>query len=160
MQFCSDRKRFSGANKSLGLRDIILSSFFMCVFVYTSWGQVEAVPPSGQKVEARPASQFQVIPAEGKPEQRLVKINFDDVDIVLFIKFISEITGRNFLIDPKVKGKVTIVSATELTVEEAYNVFQSVLEVHGFTIVPAGSIIKIVPSAEGRRKNVETQPAR
>jgi general secretion pathway protein D len=132
----------------------------MCVFVYTSWGHVEAVPPSGQKVEVRPASQFQVIPAEGKPEQRLVKINFDDVDIVLFIKFISEITGRNFLIDPKVKGKVTIVSATELTVEEAYNVFQSVLEVHGFTIVPAGSIIKIVPSAEGRRKNVETQPAR
>jgi general secretion pathway protein D len=94
---------------------------------------------------------------EQEAEARYVTIDFDDVDIALFIKFISELTDKNFVIDKAVKGKVTIISPTKITVEEAYRVFESVLEVHGYTTVPAGSIIKIVPAVQARSKDIETR---
>jgi len=95
--------------------------------------------------------------APRKEESRFVTIDFDDVDIRVFIKFISELTGSNFVIDRRVKGKVTIISPKKISVREAYKVFESVLEVHGFTVVPAGDIIKIVPSKDARTKNIETR---
>lgn len=85
-----------------------------------------------------------------------VTIDFENVEIPVLVKFISELTGKNFVIDKAVRGKVTIVSPTKISVDEAYKVFESVLEVHGYTAVPAGNIIKIVPAAEARSKNVET----
>ena len=91
-----------------------------------------------------------------EPLERYVTIDFENVDINLFIKYISELTGKNFIIDKAVRGNVTIVSPTKISVDEAYKVFESVLEVQGFTTVPAGSIIKIVPSADARSKSVET----
>jgi general secretion pathway protein D len=87
---------------------------------------------------------------------RFVTIDFEEVDINLFIKYISELTGKNFIIDKSVRGNVTIVSPTKISIDEAYKVFESVLEVQGFTTVPAGSIIKIVPSADARSKSVAT----
>jgi general secretion pathway protein D len=86
-----------------------------------------------------------------------VSIDFNDVDIHLFIKFISEITGKNFIVDSRVKGTVTIISPSQISVDEAYRVFVSVLEVHGFTIVDAGEITKIVPMPDARTRNIETR---
>ncbi|MGB3647315.1 MAG: type II secretion system secretin GspD, partial [Desulfobulbales bacterium] len=91
-----------------------------------------------------------------EPPERYVTIDFENVDINLFIKYISELTGKNFIIDKAVRGNITIVSPTKISVDEAYKVFESVLEVQGFAAVPAGSIIKIVPSADARSKSVET----
>jgi len=91
------------------------------------------------------------------PDKRYVTIDFDEVDIVLFIKFISELTGTNFVVDKAVRGKVTVISPTKISVKEAYKVFESVLEVHGFTAIPAGNIIKIVSAVEARSKNIETR---
>jgi general secretion pathway protein D len=91
-----------------------------------------------------------------EPIERFVTIDFENVDIALFIKYISELTGQNFIIDKAVRGNVTIVSPTKISVDEAYKVFESVLEVQGFTTVPSGSITKIVPSADARSKSVET----
>ena len=88
--------------------------------------------------------------------QRYVTIDFNDVDLNLFIKYISELTGKNFVVDRSVKGKVTIISPTRITKEEAYRVFESVLEVHGFTTVPSGSITKIVPAVQARSKSITT----
>ena len=85
-----------------------------------------------------------------------ITMNFKDVDILILIKFISELTGRNFLVDPDVRGNVTILSPQKVTVDEAYRVFLSVLEVHGFTAVRAGKIIKIIKSADAKAKGVET----
>ncbi len=93
----------------------------------------------------------------GKNDQRRVSIDFNNVDIGVFIKFISELTGKNFVINQRVKGKVTIISPGKITVSEAYKVFESVLEVNGLATVPAGEIIKIVPSPEARSKSVETR---
>ena len=84
-----------------------------------------------------------------------ISMDFDQVDIKVFIKFISELTGKNFVIDDKVRGKVTVLSPSKISVEEAYKVFESVLEVNGFTTVPAGKVIKVVPSVDARQKSVE-----
>ncbi|MBW2708928.1 MAG: type II secretion system secretin GspD, partial [Deltaproteobacteria bacterium] len=95
-------------------------------------------------------------PKSDEPEPA-VTIDFDQVDIPIFIKFISELTGKNFVIDKGVRGKVTIISPNKISVGEAYKVFESVLEVHGFTTVPSGNIIKIVPAASARTMSVETR---
>jgi len=88
---------------------------------------------------------------------RFISINFNNVDINVFVKFISELTGKNFILDHRVKGKVTIISPTKISIKEAYKVFESVLEVHGYTTVRSGKIIKIVPSPDARAKNIETK---
>jgi general secretion pathway protein D len=79
-----------------------------------------------------------------------ITMNFQNVDIPVLAKFISEITGRNFIIDESVRGKVTIISPSKVTPEQAYSIFQSVLQVKGFTTVQAGKIIKIVPARNVR----------
>jgi len=91
-----------------------------------------------------------------EPLERYVTIDFENVDINLFIKYISELTGKNFIIDKAVRGNVTIISPTKISVDEAYKVFESVLEVQGFAAIPSGTIIKIVPSVDARSKSVET----
>ena len=99
----------------------------------------------------------------GKPSkqnnspQQFVSIDFNNVDINVFIKFISELTGTNFVIDQRVKGKVTIISPSKISLKEAYKVFESVLEVHGYTTVTSGEVIKIIPSPDARSKSIETK---
>ena len=89
--------------------------------------------------------------------QRFVSIDFNNVDISVFIKFISELTGKNFVIDQRVKGKVTIISPSKISVDEAFKVFESVLDVHGFATVETGKLIKIIPSPDARTKSIETR---
>jgi general secretion pathway protein D len=91
-----------------------------------------------------------------RPEQ-FVSIDFNNVDINVFIKFMSELTGTNFIVDQRVRGKVTIISPSKISLDEAYKVFESVLEVNGFTPVKAGEVIKIIPSPDARSKNIETR---
>ncbi len=88
---------------------------------------------------------------------QFVSIDFNDVDINVFIKFMSELTGTNFVVDQRVKGKVTIISPSKISLKEAYKVFESVLEVHGYTTVQSGEIVKIVPSPDARSKSIETR---
>jgi general secretion pathway protein D len=88
--------------------------------------------------------------------KQFVSIDFNNVDINVFIKFISELTGKNFVVDQSVKGKVTIISPAKISIAEAFRVFESVLEVHGYTTVTAGKITKIIPSPDARAKNVKT----
>jgi general secretion pathway protein D len=102
----------------------------------------------------RPLFQTSALP-EDEGNKRFITIDFDSVDIRLFIKYISELTGKNFVVDKVVQDNVTIISPTKISVEEAYKVFESVLEVHGLTTVVAGSVTKIIPSARARSQNVE-----
>ncbi|OEU61749.1 MAG: type II secretion system protein GspD [Desulfobacterales bacterium S5133MH16] len=106
---------------------------------------------TGQMLKANPASEI-----TGDSE-RFISIDFNDVDLSVFIKFISELTSKNFVVDQRVKGKVTIISPSKISVKEAYKVFESVLEVHGYTTVEAGQVIKIIPSPDARSKNIETR---
>jgi len=90
-------------------------------------------------------------------DKKQISIDFNNVDINVFLKFISELTGKNFLVDNRVKGNVTIISPTKISVREAYKVFESVLKINGFTAVEAGEIIKIIPSMEAKSENIDTR---
>jgi general secretion pathway protein D len=95
----------------------------------------------------------------GKPKtpEQFISIDFNNVDINVFIKFMSELTGTNFVVDQRVKGKVTIISPSKISLKEAYTVFESVLEVHGYTTVKSGQVVKIIPSPDARSKSIETK---
>jgi general secretion pathway protein D len=71
-------------------------------------------------------------------------LNLKDADIQALIATVSEITGKNFIVGPNVQGKVTVVSARPMKPDEIYDVFLSVLRVHGFAAVQSGSMVKIV----------------
>jgi general secretion pathway protein D len=84
-----------------------------------------------------------------------VVLNFTDVDISTMVKFISELTGKNFVLDERVKGKVSIFSPSRLSPEEAFNVFTSVLELKGFTTVLSGRVYKIVPIGSAKQAGMK-----
>lgn len=75
-----------------------------------------------------------------------ITLNLQDVDIRVLINTVAEVTGRNFIVDPRVKGKVSVVSGGPLNATDLYDVFLSVLEVSNFATVDSGSVIKILPS--------------
>jgi general secretion pathway protein D len=83
--------------------------------------------------------------------QETATLNFEDAEISAVIATVSEITGKNFIVDPRVKGKVTVLSPTPLSPDGVYEAFLSILQVHGFAVVPVGDVIKIVPEAEARQ---------
>ncbi|MFV2031954.1 MAG: type II secretion system secretin GspD [Gammaproteobacteria bacterium] len=80
-----------------------------------------------------------------------VTLNFSDADLISVINSVSQITGKNFIIDPRVKGKVTVISSKPLNVDEVYSVFLSILQVHGFATVPTKNAIKIIPDATAKQ---------
>lgn len=83
-------------------------------------------------------------------------LNFKDADIREFIAAISDITGRAFIVDPRVEGRVNVISARPMDGDEIYQVFESVLRVHGFATVAAGNMIKIVPEALAKQDGSAT----
>jgi general secretion pathway protein D len=84
-----------------------------------------------------------------------VVLNFSDVDISTMVKFISDLTGKNIVMDDRVKGKISIFSPGKLSKEEAFSVFTSVLELKGFTVVPAGKVYKIVPTSLAKQSGMK-----
>lgn len=108
---------------------------------------------SGEKKGRQIKSKFSKKTRFSKPQ--LVTMNFQEVELRVLIKFISDLTGKNFLVDPGVKGTVTIISPEKVTLDEAYKVFLSVLEINGYTTVKAGKIIKIIRSSEAKGKGLE-----
>ncbi len=90
-----------------------------------------------------------------KEATRYVTIDFDNVDISVFIKFVSELTGKNFVVDDKVKGKVTVISPKKIALDEVYKVFESVLEIYGFATVQAGEVTKVILAQDARGKRLD-----
>ena len=84
-----------------------------------------------------------------------ITLNMKGADITAFIGTVAKQTGKNFIVDPRVKGKVTLVSHKPLDKKALYQVFLSVLEVHGFTAVPGGgNTVKIVPVANAKHSGI------
>src|SRR5579872_883711 len=90
-------------------------------------------------------------PTWAAPPPNEITMNYQNVEIPALAKLISEITGKNFLVDESVRGKVTIISPSKVTPEQAYQIFQSVLQLKGFTTEQAGKVIKIIPSRNVRQ---------
>ncbi len=85
--------------------------------------------------------------AEDDTGDNRITVNFQDVDITTVISSVSRITGRTFIVDPRVKGKVTIMASHDVAEEELYSIFLSILQVHEFAAIEEGGVVKIVPLA-------------
>ncbi|MFH1082126.1 MAG: type II secretion system secretin GspD [Pseudomonadota bacterium] len=84
-----------------------------------------------------------------------VTFNFVDIDLPVITRFVSEITGKNFIFDERVKGKITIIAPSKISVADAFNLFTSILELKGFTVVPSGvNAYKIIPVSEARQRGI------
>jgi len=87
-----------------------------------------------------------------KPEDGpTITPNYKDADLSQIIQAVAEVTGKNFIIDPRVNAKVTMLSATPMSPAAFYEAFLSVLQVYGYVAVPAGKVIKIVPNTDARQ---------
>jgi general secretion pathway protein D len=121
----------------------------LCLFAVA--GATVAADPAGA-AEAAGVAKAERRDASSHDE---VSINFVDVDISTFIKFISEVTGKNFIYDNRVKGKVTVIVPRKLTIDEAFTLFTSILEIKGFTIVSTEHAYKVIPAAMARQSGAE-----
>jgi len=93
-----------------------------------------------------------LVPSLGSAEDNW-KINLKNADIRELVTQVSAITGKSFIIDPRVKGDVTIVSNVNMSEESVYQLFLSVLQVHGYAAVQAGSAIKIVQTVLAKQNS-------
>ena len=101
-------------------------------------------------------------PAEQQAETEGWTVNMQDADIRDFIEQISSISGQTFIVDPRVKGQVTVVAQQAMDLKEVYQLFLSVMTTHGFAVAPQGNQLSIVPIVDGRTKagqhgNLETR---
>src|SRR5690606_22571570 len=95
---------------------------------------------------------FSAAPAQQQQQQtQTITPAFRDADITQIIEAVSTITGRTFIIDPRVRAQVTILSSTPMSPEAFYQAFLSILQVHGFMAVDSGNVTKILPDANARQ---------
>lgn len=100
------------------------------------------------------AAQRPVLGPDGR-----VNLDYRNAELSVVIDHIADLTGKNFLYDDRVRGQVTLVSPTPMTLDQAYRVFESILQVKGFTTVPGpGGILKIVPIRTAKESAIETVP--
>lgn len=119
------------ANFCLAIRVVIIVSLFMCSLGGSvTWAQHDTGSKQGQKLT----------------------MDFVDVDLRSVIRFVAEMTGKNFVVDEKLKGKVTVVTPQGVSVDEAFQIFESILSVYNFKIIESGSIYKIIPDTTAREE--------
>ncbi len=92
-------------------------------------------------------------------EDGTITLNLRDADIRAFIASVADITGRNFVVDPRVKANVTVISSAPTGADGLYDIFLSILKVHGFTAIPSGDVVKIVPDAVAKQEGQAPTPA-
>lgn len=112
---------------------------------------VQPAPPPPAVQPGRPA------PGRAGADRRIT-LNFKDAELNAVVQFISEVTGKSFILDADQRqwGRVTLISPLQVTTDEAYEIFQAMLNLKNFTIVPAGRVYKIVQTQVAAQTTVET----
>ncbi len=121
--------------------------------------EVPTPAPSAAPLEAPAPAPFAPPAATPPPPVSppvYLSMDFTDVELPVLIKFMSEQTKKNFIFDERVQGKITIISPRRVTLDEAYEVFLSVLQAKGFTTITQGNTIKIVVAREARQDTIRT----
>ena len=90
------------------------------------------------------------VTADSSQQEERWIINLKNADIREFIDQVAEITGETFIVDPRVKGQVSVLSKTPLTLSEVYQLFLSVMSTHGFSVVTQGDQARVIPNAEAK----------
>jgi general secretion pathway protein D len=98
-------------------------------------------------------------PPARSAEGATITPNYKDADLTQIIQAVGEVTGKNFIIDPRVNAKVTMLSSTPMSPAAFYEAFLSVLQVYGYVAVPAGKVIKIVPNTDARQLPANDLPS-
>jgi general secretion pathway protein D len=101
-----------------------------------------APQPPGQPVQPGQAAQ---------PNQQRITPNFKDTDITMIAEAVAAATGKNFIIDPRVRAQVTMISSTAMSPAAFYEAFLSILAVYNFIAIPDGNVVKILPDANARQ---------
>jgi len=84
-------------------------------------------------------------------QQPAATLNWKDADIRQVVEAVSAVTGKNFILDPRVTGRVTLLSPTPLGPDALYEAFLSILQVHGYVAIDSGDLVKIIPDATARQ---------
>lgn len=90
-------------------------------------------------------------------EKDQFSLNFKDVDIRALIETVADATGKNFIVDPRITGNITVVTSTPMKAAQVYDVFLSILKVHGYAAVPNGNVVKIVPNVNVKQDGEENE---
>lgn len=119
-----------GAEADLALQNLVAQSGSNPFDTLTEQGLVSGDDDSGVVFD----------PSQG------IKLNFQDADISALVALVAKVTGQNFIVDPRVKGKVTLVSGSSVPVDTLYDIFLSVLGTYNFAALPSGDFTKIIPA--------------
>lgn len=128
------------------LLKLLFTLSFISVLSPQSFADTE---PTTQTIS--PTAIKPVIPVPSPAEKRSKSArlwNLQDADILSVINEVSEETGKNFIVDPRVNGKITLISSKPLQAKEVYQVFLSVLSLVGYSAIQNGNVVKIVPIME------------
>lgn len=84
-------------------------------------------------------------------------LNLNNVDIHALIETVADATGKNFIVDPRITGNISVVTSTPMKASQVYDVFLSILKVHGFSAIPNGNIVKIIPNITAKQDGEESE---
>lgn len=138
------------------MRKSRLNQMLSTLMVTTLIASIGLSPAAFAQDAASPSGEGRKAPRT--PSTAKISFDFTDYDLGDLVKRVSEMTGRNFILTEPLQGKkVTIMSPTKITVDEAYQVFLSVLRSAGYTVVPVGRSLKIVPLSSVSSEPIPTQ---
>lgn len=95
-------------------------------------------------------TQAQIKATQPSADSADVRINMNNAEIRSVIQWVAEKTNKNFIIDPRVKGRISVLSNQPMSMDQAYQVFLTALDVYGFAAVESGNNVKIIPNAQAR----------
>ncbi|MFA6055172.1 MAG: type II secretion system secretin GspD [Thermodesulfovibrionales bacterium] len=148
-------KKFSTAIFLLGFL-VFTVHYVSSKTISQSNAETEAIEKKADESSLNKETRKEIVHTEkSRIKEKRVSFNFVEVDIPVVVKFISEVTGKNFVFDEKVKGAVTIIAPSKLSVDDAFSLFTSVLELKGFTIISSGKVYKIVPVSQAKQSGTE-----
>jgi general secretion pathway protein D len=146
-------------NKNEKLCRVSSVAMAACLILFAGWSLLHSpVAYSAETKSATREHKKNTNKKEAKAafKQGQITLNFSDADIGTVIEAVSKFTGQNFIVDPRVKGKVTIISQRPMNSDQVYQVFLSVLKVHGFAAIPGPDVVKIVPDVNAKQDAIDT----
>lgn len=133
----------------------IFQYILLFIILCTSLSEALAVSPKG-RVSGLPFSKSRIEQIDSSNFPDMIKsFDYPNAEIKDIIKAIGHLTGINFIVDPNVKGKISIVAPSPITVAEAFQAFLSALSIHGYALVRSGAFWKIIPASQAASDNVQ-----
>ena len=124
-----------------------LASLFFTLGLLLTIGTGPTFAESDTKSETTAAADASTVETD---DTNRFTMNMRDADLRAFIQWVADRTGKNILVHRSVQGKVTVISSRQVTADEAYELFLTVLRLNGFAAVDTGGATKIIPEAEAK----------